>query len=101
MGETRRDADPLEEALRAHRGDQLGIQELERNLPIVLEIVREIDSCHPAGADFTLDGVPASEYAIQVGDCIHTGAGRRGSPLRYASTPGSGTGQIGASIDAR
>ena len=62
---------------------QAGVEHLERDIAVVLEIVREIDHRHAAVANLALDGVTIlqrrSEVILELGQ---TGI-REGSPLRY------------------
>ena len=61
-----------------HRG-QLGLQDLERDLPLVLEVVGEVDGGHATLAEFVFDQVAALEGRIQAGDRIrHGGLGGMG-----------------------
>src|SRR6185503_11091529 len=40
----------------------LGLQHLERDLAVVLELAREVDGTHPAGADLALNHVAIGEH---------------------------------------
>src|SRR5437762_1981787 len=51
MLQARGDADLAEEALGAEHRAQLGIQDLERHIALVLEVAREIHRRHTAGAN--------------------------------------------------
>ena len=50
-----------EESLAAERGAEVGVQHLDGDVAIVLEVVREVDRRHPAGAEFALDAVAADQ----------------------------------------
>jgi hypothetical protein len=54
-------ADFPEEPLSAERRGELGVQQLERNLPIVAEILGEPDSRHPATAELALEPVAVAQ----------------------------------------
>jgi hypothetical protein len=51
------DPDLLKESLRSERGGELGAQDLERDGPIVPEIVGEVDRGHAAASELALDAV--------------------------------------------
>ncbi len=53
--------DLLDEPLSAQHGCQLGPQHLHGHLAVVFQVLGEIDRCHPAGADFALEGVTVRE----------------------------------------
>ncbi len=59
------DPDLLEESLRSERGGELGAQDLERDGPIVPEIVGEVDHGHAAAAELALDALPVGKSATQ------------------------------------
>ena len=44
-----------------------GAKHVQRDLPLVLDVVREIDRSHPALTEFTLDAVAAFEGCVQAG----------------------------------
>ena len=50
-----------QEPLAADDGAQVGAKNLERHLALVLQIAREVDGRHAAGADLAFDGVAVSE----------------------------------------
>ena len=49
--------DLAQEALRAERGGELGVEHLERDRAVVLEVVGEIDGGHAAAAELALERV--------------------------------------------
>ena len=49
------------EPLGAERGGEIGVQYLQRDVTIVLEIAGEIDRGHPTAAEDSLQQVPAAE----------------------------------------
>lgn len=57
MIEVRGDPDLGEEALGAQHHRQLGSEHLERYLPLVLQLRREIDRGHSPRAELTLDAI--------------------------------------------
>ena len=63
----RRDPDLAQKALAAERGREIGTQHLDCDLALVLQIAREVDRCHAAGAEFALDVVAAGECVLKPG----------------------------------
>ena len=61
----------------ASEGGQLGLQDLQRDLSFVLEVVGQVDGGHAALTEFTVDGVAALEGGVQTGDGI--GHGQQGA----------------------
>ena len=59
------DVDLAEEPLGAQRRGELGPQDLERDLAVVLEVVGEVDGGHAALAELALDAVAAAEGGTQ------------------------------------
>ena len=57
MIQPRRDLDLAQEALAADRRGNLRLQDLDRDLPPVLDVVGQVDGGHAAGADLGLDAV--------------------------------------------
>ena len=49
---------------------QFRLQHLERDLALVLEVIRQVDRSHPALTDLALDAVAALEGCVQAGDGI-------------------------------
>ena len=66
MLQVRGDLDLGEKALDAEHRAELRLEHLERDLAVVLDVAREVDGRHAAGADLALDLVPASEPAVQL-----------------------------------
>ena len=56
-----RDLDFPKEAFRAHRGRQLGTQDLQGDLAVVLEVLGEIHDRHAAAAQLALKQVAISQ----------------------------------------
>ena len=61
------------EPLCTQHGGELGLQHLERDVAIMLEIVREIYRRHAAGAELALDLVAAGEGGVEAVDGAHRG----------------------------
>jgi hypothetical protein len=61
MTQRRRRLDLLHESFGTQHGGQLGLEDLDRNLAVVLEILGEIDRGHAARTELTLDAVPVRE----------------------------------------
>ena len=61
MAQPRHDADLPQESLGHQRGRQLRVQHLDRHLPRVLELLRQIHRRHAAMPELPLDGVPVGE----------------------------------------
>ncbi len=58
------DLDLVQEALGTKHGSKLGLENLHRDLAVVLHVVGEVDRCHTTGPELALDGVAVGE-----GDC--------------------------------
>jgi hypothetical protein len=50
-----------EEAFGTERGGEIGVQDLDGDVAIVLDVVREIDRGHAARAEFALDAVAVGQ----------------------------------------
>jgi len=59
--EPRRDGDLAEKAVARERLREFGLEHLDRNVAVVLEIVRKVHRGHAALAEFTLDAVTTAE----------------------------------------
>ena len=79
MLEIRRHLDLGEKALDAQHGTKLGLQHLDGDIAIVLQIAREIDGGHTAHADLADDGVAIGDCVSQV---LEVGHGRPIVPPR-------------------
>src|SRR6266850_989031 len=53
--------DFVPETLRAEAGGEFGVQDLERDRAVMLEVPREVHSCHAAPAELALDRVAITE----------------------------------------
>ncbi len=74
MREPRRQLDLEEKALRSDFGRDLGAQHLQRDLPIVTEILREEHDRHAAFAELARNGVSSGECRGEARlECVHGG----------------------------
>ena len=64
-------ADLGEEALGAEGGAEVGMQHLDGDVAIVLEVVREVDRGHAASAEFALDGIAVGQGLLKPDGCGH------------------------------
>ena len=55
------------EPLGAERGGELGVEHLERDRAVVLEVARQEDRRHPAAAELPLEGVVGAEPGLELG----------------------------------
>jgi hypothetical protein len=86
-----------EEARRAERGGELGTHDLERDGPVVLQVMSQPDGGHTAVSELALEGVAVGEGGLEAfedfGQSGLTGMGRLKAIAEEASEPGSpGTG---------
>ncbi len=69
--------DFLHEALGAEHRREFGLEQLERDFAIVLQVLGAIDACHAALAEVAEDAIAASEGGVEaVGLLGHAGLGR-------------------------
>ena len=61
------------EALGAERGGELGMQHLERDRAVVLEVLGEVDRGHAAAAELALEAVAIGEGRLQGGAQVGQG----------------------------
>ena len=61
MIQPRCDLDLAQEPVLADRGDQRLLHQLDGDVAIVFDVLRKIDSRHPAAADFAKDAVAAED----------------------------------------
>ena len=54
----------------SHRRGQVGPEDLDRHLALVLQILGEIDRRHPTATEFVLDGVVVGEGSFQTLKCV-------------------------------
>ena len=72
-----------EKAIGADDGGELGAQHLHRDLAIVLQIVREIDGGHSAGAELVLETVAIGQRGDEARRRVfHVGVAAWGEALR-------------------
>src|SRR5256712_13509258 len=79
MGEPSGDLDLAQEALGPDGGSKLRAQALERNGPVMANVVGEIDRRHSPAAEFALDRVTPGEGDLKAGQlvCHECSGGRR------------------------
>ena len=65
------DFDLAGEAVRSHGHGDLGAQNLERDLAVVLDVLGEIDRGHPALPELALDGVAVGEGLAKGVEDVH------------------------------
>ena len=53
-----------------HRAE-LGVEQLEGDVPVVADVAREIDCRHSARADLALDVVAVGKGSFELGQCVH------------------------------
>jgi hypothetical protein len=66
MGQLRSDLDFAQEPLVADSEGQLGLEDLQRDLAVVLPVMGEVDDRVPAAAELALDRVAVSQRRLQV-----------------------------------
>ncbi len=69
--ERRGDLDLAEEPLAAQDGGQLGLQQLDGDVAVVLQVLREEDRRHPAFAKLPFDPVPVSQRRRELLEHFH------------------------------
>ena len=92
MLEIRRRPDLGEKSLRAERRREVGMQHLERDLPVVAYVLGEINGGHSATPELAVNAVAISErWKFGRGGLVQSAsAGGRNSPREYgAGRPGS------------
>jgi hypothetical protein len=70
MSQVRFGLDLGQEALGTDDRGQLGLEDLERDLTLVLEVVGQLHGRHSALVELTLDRVAALQTGVQAGDSI-------------------------------
>ena len=66
MLQLRRGGDLAAETLGAERGREIRIEHLERDAPLMLAVPREVNGCHTAAAQLTLDDVAVAERCLEL-----------------------------------
>ena len=61
------------EPIRAERGGELGVQDLDGHFAIVLEIRGQVDGGHATAAQLALDAVTILEGGLQTGEDVGHG----------------------------
>jgi hypothetical protein len=64
---------------------QLGLEHLERHLPVVLQVLRQVDGGHAALAQLPLDPVAVGQGGGEAGQGCHGRSSASGSPVRASS----------------
>ena len=86
MLEPRGELDLAEEAVGPERHGQLGVQHLERDRAVVLEVAGEEDGRHPAAAELALEGVAGAQAFLELSPQVgHARAGLEGVGSRFNS----------------
>ncbi len=62
-----------QEPLGSHDCSELGLQDLQGDFALMLQVVGQVDGGHPTLTQLTLDGVAAFESGVQAGDSIGHG----------------------------
>jgi hypothetical protein len=70
MVKARRKVDLAQETLGTDRDGQLGPQDLDRHMAVVLEILRQIDDGHAPATQLMLDGVVFGERGTKGGQGV-------------------------------
>ena len=83
MREIGSDLDLLVEPLGAQRGGKLWPEDLERHLPLVLEILSEIYGRHPTSTKLSLDPVAVRQRSFQAFQLVCHEQAPSGPALRY------------------
>ena len=78
----RRGLDLDDEPFGAEDGGELGLQHLQRDVAIMLYIVREVDRGHAAHAELALNGVTPGQRRVQLCYSVHRLECRSGSETR-------------------
>src|SRR3990172_1952540 len=65
VGESSCDLDLPQEPLRAQQGRELGLQNLDRDLAVVLEVLGEVDSSHASAAELALKPVAVGQRGLE------------------------------------
>ena len=73
MREVGRGFDLGQETLGTDHGSEFRLQNFERHLAVVLQVVGQVDRGHAALTEFALDGVAAFESRVEAGDGIGHG----------------------------
>ena len=76
------DLDLGQKAIGAEHRAELRLEHLDRDVAVVLQVVREVDGRHAAGAELPLDAVARAKGGLQtVQEVRHSGEdGRAGRP---------------------
>jgi hypothetical protein len=86
--ERRGDFDLAEESLAAEDGRQVGLEELDGDEAVVLQVLREKDDRHPTVAKLPLDPVSIAERRRELLERLHGRPPRLGQNVSCASGAG-------------
>ena len=78
------DLDLRQKPLGPDNRSQIRLQDLEGHLPVVLEVIGQVDRGHAALTELTLDGVAAFEGCVQASDWIGHGGQKASNGRRTA-----------------
>ncbi len=71
MVEAGRGFDLAQKAVRTQGRRKLGLQNLDSDRAMVLEVCGEVDCCHPTAAELALDRVTVAKGGLQSGEQVH------------------------------
>src|SRR5262249_30232082 len=63
--------DLFEKTLRADDRRELGMKHLDRDAPVMSNVLGEIHGCHSTATELALDGVAAGERRVEFGSGVH------------------------------
>jgi len=86
MLEVGRRLDLGEEPLGSDHRSEFGLQNLQRDLPLVLQVVGQVDRGHTTLTEFSLDVVAAFQGCVQAGYRVHAAKMRGLDPFSHAAT---------------
>ena len=87
------DPDFAEEPVVAKARGQFGMQNLERDRPMVLDVLRKVHRRHAAPPQSPFDGVAVGEGQPDLSGCVRHGDGTAGGSSRSGGQPRSGDSQ--------
>src|SRR4029079_3468125 len=81
-------------------GRELGVEDLYGDVAVMLEIVRQVDRRHPAGAELALDAIVTVNLRRKTTDCLgHVRAVGHCAALRSSSPPSSVSESLSRAVD--
>src|SRR6185437_14957255 len=99
VAEPRGDPDLAEEPLGTERAGELGLQDLDGDATLVLQVLSQIDRCHPAAAELVLDRVAPGQGGSEARQGVghgglrvpsYIGLDQQSGQVRLASPPPRG-----------